>query len=213
MRLKRETIVQGGLELLDEVGLNDFTTRRLADRLGIQSPTLYWHFESKGALLQAMALAMLKEHDARPSPAPGADWRNWFRESGHSFRRALLSRRDGARVHAGTLPSLDQLPRTEAMMRLLRSAGFGPEEAFSILIGLSRFVLGWVMEEQAAAENGSADWQRLLKLPSGQFPFLDEAATLTKDQSPDLSFDRAISFFLGILRPKYALRLEKSGQF
>lgn len=206
MRLKRETIVQSGLELLDEVGLDDFTTRRLANRLGIQSPTLYWHFKSKGELLEAMAFAMLKEHDARPPPTPDVDWRNWFRESAHSFRRALLSRRDGARVHAGTLPSPDQLPRTEAMMRLLRSAGFTPEEAFSILIGLSRFVLGWVMEEQAAADNGSADWQRLLKLPSDQFPLLEEAARLTKDQNPDLGFDRALSFFLGLLRPQTRAR-------
>ena len=210
MRLKRETIVEGALELLDEIGLDDFTTRRLADRLGIQSPTLYWHFKSKGALLEAMALAMLKDHDARPPPPPDVDWRNWFRESAHSFRRALLSHRDGARVHAGTLPSPDQLPRTEAMMGLLRCAGFTPEEAFSILIALSRFVLGWVMEEQAATDNGSIGWQGSLKLPSGQFPLLEEAARLTKDQSPDLGFDRAISFVLGLLQPGHAVSVKES---
>jgi len=201
MRLKRDMIVQSALELLDEVGLDDFTTRRLADRLGIQSPTLYWHFKSKRVLLDAMAEAMLREHYARPLPAPDGDWRLWFRENAHSFRRALLSRRDGARVHAGTLPSPDQLPRAEVMMRLLGAAGFAPEDAVAILMALSRFVLGWVMEEQAASEQGATDWQRSLDLSSGHFPRLQEAARLTEDQSPDTSFDRATSFFLGLLRP------------
>lgn len=198
MRLSRETIVRSALELLDEVGLDDFTTRRLADRLGIQSPTLYWHFKSKRALLDAMAFAMLKEHDARPPPAPDIDWRTGFRRNARSFRRALLSHRDGARLHAGTLPTADQLPRAEAMMRSLHAAGLAPDEAFSILIALSRFVLGWVLEEQAATENGSIDWQRSLKLPSADLPLLSEAARLTEGQDPDLSFDRAITSFLGL---------------
>jgi len=86
------------------------------------------------------------------------------------------------------------------MMRLLCSAGFAPEEAFSILMGLSRFVVGWVMEEQAAAESGSTEWQRLLKLPPDQLPLLEEAARRTKGQSPDRGFDRAVSFFLGLRR-------------
>jgi TetR/AcrR family tetracycline transcriptional repressor len=204
MSLKRETIIEGGLELLDEVGLDDFTTRRLAERLGIQSPTLYWHFKSKRMLLDAMALAMLKDHDARPLPALDVDWRTWFYENAHSFRRALLAHRDGARLHAGTLPSPNQLPCAEAMMRLLSTAGYRPEEGFAILIGLSRFVLGWVMEEQAATEHVSTDWQGSLDLRPDRFPFLAEAARLTKDQSLDLGFDQALSFFLmcgSALRP------------
>jgi len=212
MRLTRDTILQSGLNLLDEVGLDDFTTRRLADRLGIQSPTLYWHFKSKRALLDAMALVMLTEHDARPLPAPDVDWRVWLMENAHSFRRALLSHRDGARVHAGTLPSPDQLPRTEAMMRLLCSVGFAPEDAVSVLIGVSRFVLGWAMEEQAAAGTGSLDWQRSLNLPADQFPLLEQAARLTEEEGPDLSFDRALSFFFGQLRPDHGPSIGRSGQ-
>jgi len=125
MRLNRETIIQVALELLDEVGLDDLTTRRLADRLGIQSPTLYWHFKSKQALLTAMAYAMLKDLDAQPVPAD-VEWRTLFRDNAHSFRRALLSHRDGARIHAGTIPSVDQLPKMEACCwRFLASSSAG----------------------------------------------------------------------------------------
>jgi TetR/AcrR family transcriptional regulator, tetracycline repressor protein len=204
MRLKRETVVQGALELLDEVGLDEFTTRRLADKLGIQSPTLYWHYESKRALLDAMAYAMLKEHDARSTSPPGGDWRAQWRENAHSFRRALLSYRDGARVHAGTLPNANQLPRAEAMMRLLHSAGFAPEEALSIIITLSRFVVGWVLEEQAAASRADEGQPGLDPSPE-QFPLLSEALRLTENQSPDAAFDFGLSLLLRSLDSREAI--------
>jgi TetR/AcrR family tetracycline transcriptional repressor len=198
MRLNRETIIQVALELLDEVGLDDLTTRRLADRLGIQSPTLYWHFKSKQALLTAMAYAMLTEHDARPVPAD-ADWRKLFRDNAHSFRRALLSHRDGARIHAGTIPSVDQLPRVEATMRLLSAAGFSLKEAVTMLLTVSRFVVGWVLEEQAAANNAD---ERAKSYPAlERFPLASEAFALLRNQSSDAAFDDGLSLLLRSLRP------------
>jgi TetR/AcrR family tetracycline transcriptional repressor len=199
MRLKQDTIVRGALELLNEVGLDEFTTRRLAEKLGVQSPTLYWHFKSKQALLDAMAYAMLREHDARPVPPPGPDWRAQWRENAYSFRRALLAYRDGARLHAGTLPSANQLPRAEAMMRVLRSVGFSPKDALSIIIAFSRFVVGWVLEEQAAANRIDSGQPALNPSPE-RFPLLAEALLLTKSQNPDTAFESALSVFLVSLR-------------
>jgi TetR/AcrR family tetracycline transcriptional repressor len=201
MRLKRENVIEAALDLLDEVGLDEFTTRRLADKLGIQSPTLYWHFKSKRALLDAMALAMLKEHDVRPVPPPGGDWRAQWQADIHSFRRALLSRRDGARIHAGTLPTIDQLPRVEAMVRLLGSAGFAPEEALTIIIAFSRFVVGWVLEEQAAASRGESG-QSGLAPPPERFPLMAGALQVIDRQSPDAAFDFALSLLLGSLNAR-----------
>ncbi|MBZ8143936.1 TetR family transcriptional regulator, partial [Rubrivivax gelatinosus] len=50
-RLHRDDVLRAALGLLNEVGIDALTTRRLAERLGVQSPTLYWHFESRAALL------------------------------------------------------------------------------------------------------------------------------------------------------------------
>ncbi|HEY8310696.1 MAG TPA: TetR family transcriptional regulator, partial [Gemmatimonadaceae bacterium] len=36
-------IVRSALDLLNEVGLDAFTTRRLAERLGVKQPAIYWH--------------------------------------------------------------------------------------------------------------------------------------------------------------------------
>ena len=49
--LDRATIVHAALRLLDEVGIDGLSTRRLAAELGIKSASLYWHFKDQGELL------------------------------------------------------------------------------------------------------------------------------------------------------------------
>ena len=58
-KLQREAVIRTALELLNDVGMEGLTTRRLAERLGVQQPALYWHFKNKRALLDALAEAML----------------------------------------------------------------------------------------------------------------------------------------------------------
>ena len=59
MRLSREQVLSTALELLDEVGLDHLTMRRLATALSVQNGATYWHFRSKQALLEAMADTLL----------------------------------------------------------------------------------------------------------------------------------------------------------
>lgn len=195
MRLTRETVLRAALELLDEVGVDGLTTRRLAERLGVQSPTLYWHFKNKRALLDAMAHAMLERHD-RCVPLPGEDWRTWLLENAMSFRRALLSYRDGARIHAGTGPEPGEYDCAEAQLRLLCEAGFGPSEALSTMIALSRFIVGWVLEEQATAEDASERDAADLSPSPVKYPLFAAALAAWQNETADAAFERAISLFI-----------------
>nr|AMP56932.1 tetracyclin repressor, C-terminal all-alpha domain protein [uncultured bacterium] len=47
---------------------------------------------------------MLAERHTRSLPEENEDWRVFLKENALSFRTALLSYRDGARIHAGTRP-------------------------------------------------------------------------------------------------------------
>jgi TetR/AcrR family transcriptional regulator, tetracycline repressor protein len=68
--LTRDLVVRAALDLLDEVGLDKLSTRRLADRLGVRSPALYWHVKDKPQLLDLMAQELLRpDTSARPAPA------------------------------------------------------------------------------------------------------------------------------------------------
>jgi TetR/AcrR family tetracycline transcriptional repressor len=141
-------IVSAALELLDEVGLDGVTVRRLATRLGVQNPALYWHFRGKRALLDQMAQALQSRQDFGP-PHEGESWRQWFTRRGRERRAILLSHRDGARLVAGTRPGPELILRFEAELGSLVERGFTPTQALLAIGTLTRFINGFVLEEQA----------------------------------------------------------------
>jgi AcrR family transcriptional regulator len=154
-KLTRETVVAEALDLLDEVGLDAVSTRALAKRLGVEQPSLYWHFRKKEELLSAMAESAMAPHAAAPLPTPSDDWRAWFLENTRSFRRTLLMRRDGARLHAGSFPGGADLDRIGVKMAFLAAAGLPESEAQTAMLAASRFTVGSVLEEQADPEFGA----------------------------------------------------------
>jgi TetR/AcrR family tetracycline transcriptional repressor len=77
--LDRQRIVAEAIALLDADGLDGLTLRKLAARLGVRQPTLYWHLPNKAALITAIADAILDEQFATMAP-PGPDerWQDWL---------------------------------------------------------------------------------------------------------------------------------------
>ncbi|MEU1121311.1 MULTISPECIES: TetR/AcrR family transcriptional regulator C-terminal domain-containing protein [unclassified Streptomyces] len=146
--MNRATVVTEALNLLDDVGLENVSTRRLAQRLGVEQPSLYYHFRTKKDLLAAMAQAAMAPHADAPLPAPEDDWREWFLENTRSFRRTLLLRRDGARLHAGSAPTGD-LDRIRRKMTFLVASGVPEREAQMAMLAAGRYTVGSVLEEQA----------------------------------------------------------------
>jgi TetR/AcrR family tetracycline transcriptional repressor len=130
------------------VGLDALSTRKLAERLGVQSPALYWHVRGKPELLDLMAQELMGVPEAEPG---GATWAERARAAARARRRRLLSRRDGARLIAGTRPGPDVARAAEEGLAELVAAGLDPATALHTLIAISHFVTGFVLEEQAAA--------------------------------------------------------------
>lgn len=151
--MNRETVVTEALDLLDEVGLEAVSTRRLAKRLGVEQPSLYYHFRTKKDLLAAMAHAAMAPHAGAPLPSPEDDWREWFLENSRSLRRTLLLRRDGARLHAGSTP-IGDLDRIRHKMAFLVTSGVPENDAQMAMLAAGRYTVGCVLEEQADAAPG-----------------------------------------------------------
>ena len=154
--MDRERIVDEALALLNEVGIDKLTTRKLAERLGVQQPALYWHFKNKSALLDAVNTAMLARYHTN-RPKQGQDWVEFTYANARSIRTTLLAVRDGARLTAGTRPSNAEFADTEAVLRLYVDAGFSAPEAFGIAISITRYVVGYVLEEQGEREREMID--------------------------------------------------------
>ncbi|MCY1080255.1 TetR/AcrR family transcriptional regulator C-terminal domain-containing protein [Archangium lansingense] len=150
-RLDRERVVGTALRVLNEVGLEGLTLRRIASELNVQAPALYWHFKNKQELLDEMATAMLRDLVKAERPAGQArGWRELMAEIARGLRRMLLGYRDGAKVFSGTRltdPSL--YASLDAMLRQFVEAGFSLRDAVSGYSTVYNYTVGFTIEEQA----------------------------------------------------------------
>jgi len=151
-RLDRATIVKTALRLLDEVGIDGLSTRRLAAELNIKSASLYWHFKDKNELLNEMSGAMFEEclPDAKPDGGANFDWGEWLAEGARAIRRTALGRRDGAQVMARPRPkrTTGRVQFEENVKTVMRS-GLTDMESRLTLQALRRYAIGAALQEQA----------------------------------------------------------------
>jgi TetR/AcrR family tetracycline transcriptional repressor len=155
--LDRQRIVAEAVALLDAEGLDGVTTRKLAARLGVQSPTLYWHLPNKAALVTAIAEAILDQQfgDMSP-PEPDERWQDWLIGLAERLRRALLAHPDGARIISASQLSLKMAAISELAMSTLVSRGIPLRQARVIVLTVERFTVGHVLEEQAPRPDAEA---------------------------------------------------------
>ena len=150
MPLERETVARAALAVLDEVGLDGLTVRRISDALGVQNPALYWHFKNKQDLLDRMAEVMLADAFAElGTPAPDASWSETLSALAHLFHRALSSHRDGARViAAANLSGSETVGVLDGAIKTLQDAGFSALAALNATLTVSAYTLGSVLDAQ-----------------------------------------------------------------
>ncbi|HVY90291.1 MAG TPA: TetR family transcriptional regulator [Hyphomonadaceae bacterium] len=149
--LDRPTIVATALRLLDEVGIDALSTRRLAAELGIKSASLYWHFKDKNELLNEMSGVMFEEALVRPNLAdPEFDWAEWLLEGARAIRRTALSRRDGAQVMARPRPRAPVgKVNFEENVKAMMLSGLADMECRLTMQTLRRYAIGAALQEQA----------------------------------------------------------------
>lgn len=150
MVLERENVIRTALRLLDEVGIDGLTLRRLGSKLGVQAPALYWHFENKQALLDEMATTVFADSVREFMPEDNLDWREWAIAHGRHLHCMLLRYRDGARMFSGRYLTDDALfASMESALRKFTDAGFSLPDAASGLMTIYSYVVGFTIEEQA----------------------------------------------------------------
>ncbi|MFI0780054.1 TetR/AcrR family transcriptional regulator C-terminal domain-containing protein [Streptomyces sp. NPDC021212] len=148
-RLDRDQVVDTALRLLNEVGLEGLTLRRIAKELNVQAPALYWHFKNKQALLDEMATAMFRRL-ASARNVDATTWQDRLIAAQRTLRRALLGYRDGAKVFSGTrFTGTPHAAPMEFQLRAFVDAGFTPGAAARAAFIAYTFTLGFVIEEQA----------------------------------------------------------------
>ena len=117
--LSRDRIVAAALDLVDTEGLAALSTRRLAAVLGVSGPSLYNHFSTKDALLDAVVDEVLGEVDLSMWIQVDKEiWADALARWARSYRAALVA-------HPNLVPLLAQGPGRRANALRLADAVFG----------------------------------------------------------------------------------------
>lgn len=196
--IKQENIVRAAFDLLDEAGIEGVTLRKLACGLGIRAPSLYWHFKSKQALIDALADALIVDV-AREIPQ-GQHWRATMHQIADEFRAAFKAHRDGARVYAGTFLATENVLRVgDATIAALVSAGASVDFAATTALDSIYYVMGFVIEEQSLPADPNdleGVQQAFFELARTRFPHCWEAREVLAEPRFDERFQRGIDLFL-----------------
>src|SRR5258708_1235233 len=204
-KLDRAQVVRAALALLDDVGLDALTMRRLSERLGIKAASLYRHVRNKQDLLQLLAEEINGEIPVVVSTGP---WQAQVREMAKRVRKGLLAHRDAAQLLAITMPfGPRRLRHIEALLRILRSAGLSGPDATRSAYHFNNLVTEFVADESrfasmARATGASrrkmyAQARKVFKsLPQDEYPVIVELADDLSNDDPDALFDFGVELWL-----------------
>jgi hypothetical protein len=160
--------------------------------------SLYNHVAGKDDLLDGMVDLVFSEIDL---PTGGPDWRAAMRQRAISAREALARHPWGiGLMESRTSPGPATLRHHDAVLGILRGAGFSIELAAHAFSALDSYIYGFAVQEASlpfdtAEETAEVAQAILRQLPADQYPHLAE---LTVEHVLQPGYDYANEFEFGL---------------
>ncbi|WP_337867932.1 TetR/AcrR family transcriptional regulator C-terminal domain-containing protein [Meiothermus sp.] len=178
-RLSREGVLQKALELADQEGFHALTMRRLAQELGVEAMSLYYHFANKDRLLDGMIDLVFAEIKL---PSRGT-WKSRLRARATSARAALVRHRWAlGLMESRTSPGPATLHHHNTVLECLRTNGFTVAAAAHAYSLLDSYIYGFVLQElnlpfNRFEESSPAVDNIMAEVAEGNYPYLVEMAS------------------------------------
>ncbi|MDG4790515.1 TetR/AcrR family transcriptional regulator C-terminal domain-containing protein [Micromonospora sp. WMMD1102] len=197
--LHRDRIVAAAIDLLDRDGVAGLTMRRLAERLGAGSTTLYWHVTNKDDVLD-LALDQIFGEVALPEPsATAGEWRGDVEALLLGWRAAMLRHPWSAALIGRPLLGPNVLTRTEFLQSTLRRAGLVEPDLSAATHALANYVIGAAVTlsswQQVADPESRQAAREHLAARRDRYPTLAETGHLD-DRDEDDTFRRGLAYLL-----------------
>lgn len=158
-KLSARRITEVTLEIIDTQGVGSASMRAIAGQLGVEAMSLYKHFPTRDALLDAVVDRIVDELDDDPQVRREATdgWRDYLSRLAHGVRRYAI-----AHPHAFPLvatrpadapwvnPPLRSLTWIESMLSTLSGEGFDDDEVLFAYRSFNSFLLGYLLMESGA---------------------------------------------------------------
>jgi TetR/AcrR family tetracycline transcriptional repressor len=177
--LTRERIVTEALAMVEREGLDAVTMRGLARHLGVDTMSLYHHVDNRDTLLNHLTELVLASIEL---PTGTGVFRDDVHAMAEAFRRvALRYPRCAPLVLTRQLGSFAALAPVEAVLSILRDAGFPPDSAVHATRSVLAFVIGSLLREVSSGPTFSGDdlggvERRVAELTASDLPRVVEAA-------------------------------------
>ncbi len=150
----QDRIVRAAVGIADRGGLGALTMRRLGTELGVEAMSLYKHVAGKEEILDGVVDLIVGQIEI---PGDAAGWREAMRRRAESARE-VLGRHSWAigllETRGATGPA--SLHYVDAVLGVLRSAGFSVENAAHAFWLLDSYVYGHIVQETSFAPEGPA---------------------------------------------------------
>ncbi|GMK47124.1 TetR family transcriptional regulator [Paenibacillus glycanilyticus] len=166
-QISEDKILDASWELLGEDGIEKFSMRRLADRLGIQAPSLYWYFKSKQNLYQRLANQVSKMilEEFRSE----GDWKEQLAGLAVTVRIVLRRYPCSTQLMMMTLPHEPDIIRfTNRMLLCVESTPLDQEQKLQAILTVMNYVFYFVLDDYEHQRNVSAILKEQGEMPSGE---------------------------------------------
>lgn len=196
--LSKERVLRAAITLADAGGIESLSMRKLAQKLGVEAMSLYYHVANKDEILDGMVDIVFSEIDLSSSRA---DWKTAMRRRSISMRDVLATHPWAtvmmqSRVNPG--PAL--LRHHDSVIGTLRESGFSVEMAAHAFSAMDAYIYGFAMQEETlpfdTPEEVAAIAQSFLEqFPVDEYPHLAE---LTIEHILQPGYDYGDEFEFGL---------------
>ena len=176
--LSRERVLRAAIKVADEGGIESLTMRRLAEELGAEAMSLYYHVANKEEVFDGIVDVIAGEINEAVGridmPAKGADWKKAVRQRILSAREVFLRHPWAPRVletRTNTSPAV--LRYFDALVGMMRDGGFSYDLIHHSLHALGSRAIGFSQELfDPGAGAGDADANASMASMATQLPYL-----------------------------------------
>lgn len=160
--LTRDELFERALAIVDVEGLEALTMRRLAEEVGVEAASLYYHVPNKEALLDGVLVRMRSEMRI-PEQLP-ADWMDLMEAIFAEYRRVLAAHPNLMSL-AGRRVESDP----DSGLVFLVQQGFSNDDAVDLWQSMIAFTVGFSVFSSAYASSDTFDLPDDLQVRMGEW--------------------------------------------
>ena len=199
--LSKERVLSAAISLADERGIASLTMRKLAQALGVEAMSLYYHVANKDDILDGMVDVVFDEIDL---PSNETDWKVAMRRRAISTRNVLsLHPWATSMMQSRTNPGPALLHHHDWVIGTLREAGFPIAMAAHAFSAMDAYIYGFALQEETLPfdtpeETAEIAEAFLEQFPTDKYPHLAEL-TIEHVMKPEYDYSDEFEFGLDLI--------------